>query len=74
MGKEILWKGEESRALVLSRPCTCGCDKNGGGHGVGYLSGSHEDGSGFTIWIRKEAMYQILRGFYAEYKEPQHTP
>ena len=70
MGKEILWKGEESRSLTLSRPCSCGCDQRSSNHGVGYLTGSHPDGSGFTIWIKKEKLYQLLRGFYPEYKKP----
>jgi hypothetical protein len=66
MGKEILWKGEKDHNIVLSRPCPCGCDRRYGNHGVGYLTGSLNDGEGFTIWIRKEAMYERLRFFYCE--------
>jgi hypothetical protein len=57
---EIVWTGEENRPLTLQRPCTCGCDDRDGHKGVGYLTGSDEDGRGFSLWIESEALYQRL--------------
>lgn len=63
MSKELTWDGDEGRALALHRPCPCGCDEHGaekGSKGVGYLTGSDENGHGFTIWIENEVVYQRL--------------
>ena len=60
MGKEIKWKGTESRKLSLQRPCECGCDGRDGKKGVGYLIGSDESGKGFTIWIKSEKVFKRL--------------
>jgi hypothetical protein len=66
MTKEITWKGEKGRLLQVCRPCPCGCDDRGGRPGVGYLTGSDEEGNGFTIWIETEEVYQRLARLLAE--------
>ena len=57
----ILWSGEnveKCRELNVYRLCECGCsDKEGA---VGYLSGSDEDGNGFTLYLFNENLYQLL--------------
>lgn len=60
MAEQYIWKGEPNRVLALSRPCDCGCDSRDGAKGVGYLSGSDDDGNGFTIWIQDERIYANL--------------
>jgi hypothetical protein len=60
MTKEITWKGEKSRLLQVRRPCPCGCDERDGRPGVGYLTGSDDEGNGFTIWIETEEVYRRL--------------
>jgi len=56
----ILWKGEANRKVNAYRSCSCGCDDRGGRKGVGYISGSDDQGYGFTIWIRNESTFQAL--------------
>ena len=46
--------------MKLKRPCECGCDFRDGTHGVGYLIGSDGSGSGFTIWVETEEVYQMV--------------
>jgi hypothetical protein len=58
--KQFTWKGEKDRPLQVLRPCHCGCDNRGGRLGVGYLTGSDEEGNGFTIWIESEEVYQVM--------------
>jgi hypothetical protein len=60
MPKQYIWKGEPNRSFMLSRPCSCGCDSRDGRKGIGYLSGSDDDGNGFSIWIEDERIYRIL--------------
>lgn len=61
LGKFSRWKGEINRPLQMQRPCSCGCDLRGGRNcGVGYLTGSDNDGNGFTLWITDEALFQVL--------------
>lgn len=60
MVEQYIWKGEPNRGLALSRPCGCGCDSRDGAKGAGYLSGSDDDGNGFTIWIQDERIYANL--------------
>jgi len=57
-------QGERSRELMVSRPCSCGCDARLGIPGVGYLTGSDAAGNGFTLWISDEAMYQRLAAMF----------
>jgi hypothetical protein len=64
--KEIVWKGEKNRLLSVCRPCSCGCDDRGGRPGVGYLTGSDEEGNGFTVWIECEEVYQRLERLLAQ--------
>jgi hypothetical protein len=64
-GKEFTWHGEKDRILQVCRPCPCGCDDRGGRPGVGYLTGSDEEGNGFTVWIESEAVYQSLEKLLA---------
>jgi len=59
--EQSTWYGEEGRPLGLHRPCPCGCDSRGGSKGVGYLTGSTDEGDGFTIWIQDENVYQVVR-------------
>ena len=56
--EQLVWKGDENRAFRLQRPCECGCDNPG----IGYLTGSDEDGNGFTVWIETEEIYQAILG------------
>jgi hypothetical protein len=63
--KEITWKGEKSRRLQVCRPCPCGCDNRSGRPGVGYLTGSDDEGNGFTIWIESEEIYQRIERLLA---------
>lgn len=57
---QYIWKGEPNRRLTLSRPCVCGCDSRESGNRIGYLSGSDDDGNGFSIWIEDERIYRNL--------------
>ena len=50
------------RPFQLFRPCECGCDFKGGVKGVGYLNGV-QDGTGVTVWIETEEVYQGLKVF-----------
>lgn len=59
-GDHILWKGESSRHIALQRPCPCGCDTRDGWEGVGYLTGSDDEGNGFTLLIDDEAVYRQI--------------
>jgi len=63
--KQFNWKGEKNRPLQVRRPCPCGCDLRDGYHGVGYLTGSDEEGNGFTIWIESEEVFQRLKKLMA---------
>lgn len=58
MAKEIVWTGAKGRLLAVERPCPCGCDERDGNKGVGYINGSTADGSGFSIWIESEDVFQ----------------
>ena len=60
------WIGEKSRTLKLSRPCDCGCDlrdKPEDFIGVGYLSGSDQEGNGFSLWIHDEDVFYNIEHF-----------
>jgi hypothetical protein len=63
--KEFTWQGEKDRILQVRRPCPCGCDDRGGRRGVGYLTGSDAEGSGFTVWIESEEVYRTLEKLLA---------
>ena len=54
------WNGEKNRPFELRRPCECGCDARGGLPGVGYLTGSDENGNGFTVWIESEDVFTAV--------------
>lgn len=57
---EFIWKGEANRQFGAYRPCKCGvCSRDR--KGVGYLSFSDANGNGFTIWIKREKIFQRLR-------------
>lgn len=57
---DFIWKGERNRQLGVYRPCRCRvCSKNR--RGVGYLSFSDGNGSGFTVWIENEMVLRRLR-------------
>ena len=61
----FLWDGGSKGEpyLKLCRPCSCGCDmrdKPIGFKGIGYLIGAIGDGTGFTIWLMSEEMYQAV--------------
>lgn len=58
---QFIWVGERERPLRLYRPCSCGCDYRDGNKGIGYLSGSNQEGVGFTIWIESEEVFGILQ-------------
>jgi hypothetical protein len=58
------WRGEANRALNVYRPCQCGCDYRDGVFGVGYLSASNAAGDGFTIWIRDERIFALLKAAF----------
>jgi hypothetical protein len=60
--KEFTWQGEKDRLLQVCRPCPCGCDDRGGRPGVGYLTGSDEEGNGFTIWIESKKFSSGWKG------------
>ena len=60
MRNQYIWKGEPNRSLALYRPCACGCDSRDRLKSVGYLSGSDDDGNGFSIWIEDERIYRGL--------------
>jgi len=64
--KEISWKGEKNRLFQVCRPCSCGCDDRGGRSGVGSLTGSDDEGNGFTVWIESEEVYQRLERLLIE--------
>lgn len=65
--RELVWTGgDENRPLMLKRPCPCGCDVRDGKKGVGYLTGSDENGNGFSLWIESEAAYERLRALIGE--------
>jgi len=75
--QQITWdNGDESRPLNVYRPCPCGCDARGDGiKGVGYISGSDQEGNGFTIWIENEDVYQRVRQVIGKNKkEVNHEP
>ena len=59
-GDHIIWKGHAGRHIALERPCPCGCDKREGWDGVGYLTGSDDEGNGFTLLIEDEAVYRQI--------------
>ncbi len=63
MGKQMAWgsdSADKGRPLQACRPCPCGCDERTGSEGVGYLTGSDEDGNGFTIWIESEEVFNAV--------------
>ena len=70
MSKTIFWNMPETRTshpfveqegcLELYRPCSCGCDRRDGDHGVGYLKANDADGNGVTIWGESEEAFRIL--------------
>jgi len=60
MAYEQVGKGKPNLELKLYRPCECGCDQRDGWKGVGYLSGSDDDGNIFLLWIEDERIYTIL--------------
>jgi len=67
MSEEMFWTGgDKGRALSLCRPCPCGCDERDGYHGVGYITGSDSDGTGFSLWIEEEAVYQAVRTVFLD--------
>lgn len=66
METQITWNGDVARPLQICRPCPCGCDLRGGNKGVGYLTGSNDQGEGFTIWIQDEAVYQAIKPLVKE--------
>ncbi len=57
---QYTWKGEPNRRLSVNRPCECGCDAAFRDENVGYLSGSDDDGNGFSIWIADSRVYRLL--------------
>lgn len=58
--RELIWEGDEGRPLQVCRPCPCGCDQRGGYEGVGYITGSTEDGRGFTLWVDDEEVLERM--------------
>lgn len=58
--QQITWNGEKNRPVGLRRPCDCGCDHRNGNLGVGYLTGSDENGNGFTVWVESEAVFSAI--------------
>jgi len=61
---QITWveSDNEGRPLTVNRPCSCGCDLRDGKHDnyAGYIMGSTGAGTGFTIWIKEEEIYQVI--------------
>lgn len=62
----MMWKkkdkdSDKNRPFDLYRPCACGCDERTGFKGAGYLSGSDSQGNGFTIWIKTEKEYKLIK-------------
>lgn len=58
--KAFVWSGEKSRRIGLYRLCPCvTCQRDP--LGVGYLSASDSRGNGFTIWIKKEALFRVIQ-------------
>jgi hypothetical protein len=64
-----MWRdGEKNRAVRLYRVCPCGaCQRGAKGKGVGFLSGSDANGDGFSLWVRNEAEYALLRKSFDEH-------
>ena len=55
------WKGAESRKVEFFDPCSCGCDNRDNPYLLGYLSGSNDDGDGFTLPIHDQETYDQMR-------------
>lgn len=62
---QFIWSGEENRPFQLERPCECGCDDctmgEENGNYAGYLTGSDEQGRGFTVWIKEEKVFLYIK-------------
>ena len=57
-----LWEGDAGREVRLWRACECGCDNRGRDVPmVGYITGSNDEGEGFTIELPDEEAYQRVR-------------
>lgn len=74
--KQKTWNGERNRQLSVLRPCECGCDQRDGYLGVGYITGSDDDGNGVTIWIESEKVFARIKSLVARYraKRPNGKP
>ncbi len=67
----ILWgpdgSADAGRDIAMSRPCSCGCgSRDGFDEGVGNLSGSDDDGRGFTLFVYDEDVFQHLTAIFGE--------
>lgn len=69
-----LWtEGDRGRRLELRRLCPCGCDSRAGFPGVGYLTASDQEGSGFSLPILDESSFEALARFVPVEPTPLHA-
>ena len=58
------WNGRDTnknRKVDFYDPCGCGCDTKYDPDLLGYLSGSNDDGYGFTLHIYDQDTYDKMR-------------
>ena len=58
------WNGDKGRRIDFYEPCSCGCDFSGEPDLLEYLSGSNDDGEGFTIRVTEQETYKQLRKIF----------
>ena len=58
------WIGAEDRKIEFFDPCGCGCDTRDNPNLLGYLSGSNDEGEGFTIRVYDEDTYKQMRKIF----------
>lgn len=60
----ISWVGEKGRRVDFYDPCPCGCTTRNHPNVLGYLSGSNDEGEGFTIMVSDQETYKRIRNVY----------